>query len=1044
MACELECEGREAIGVSASRSFADGIRSSGRRRQEEPNRKVESVRLTRVMILVLCLACCASFAQPVSAQTGPYVQLQILLPGESPAPGTTSGKTGVPAAQAVGSPFEVRIIACDAQWYPVTSVTNVVALSSTDAVADLPPAGPLTAGEAMLSVTLNAVGTFSFAATDQSDGTVPEAVSGSVTTQVLQGFVFRTISQKHVDAGVAFGTDLTAVDPSGQTVVGFHGTVNLQELTSYGVGRIEPPQVTLDGGTWTGNVTVYRADETNISSGNANMYAYLPGDPTRNGTSNPFVVHPGPLSRVQIVVPGQDPLPGSVSGVTGNPATQSAGQPFSVDVYATDAWWNPLPSADQVRITSSDGAASTPVTVTMAGGFAQANVSLGSIGDQTLTVADLTNGSVSGMTSAPIVVIAAGAHHFEMDPLPAVATAGDAVPVTIRATDAGGNTLPDFSGSAVLTANTGAGSISPEQVTFADGVWSGSITFRGAGAAVQFTCSDYASPPHTGTSDPFVVQPGPYTGIQVLLPGQTPRGGTATGFEGNPDDQTAGTGFDVVIRAVDDYFNRVSGVNSALELTATDANMAQPETVALANGEAVIPVTVYRAGMQSLTAADADSSGIDAGVSSDVFIEHGAFSRVLILAPGEEASPGSEEGRAGEPTDQSINYSFTVTVYATDAWWNPVPGATDQVILSSNDTMAELPGAANLLDGVAELSVRLSTGGYQQISVSNLTQPAMPVSTTQVNMISSGFHLEAEIEPAVVQAGSPFTLTVRVTNDAGSVIQEMNSAITVEVRNASTQEPGRGTLANTSFQLLQGQHVETETYTYAEDIVLVISDDNGNAPATTGVLSVRPGAPAELLLSSDPSWVRANRTAVISARVVDAYGNGVPELPVVFEQSRSVGQLTVLDETTSPEGVAQAEYLSPREPGLETFYATAGGLSAELELQTALVDPDAPGGMLTNYPNPFHPDEAPTTIAYVLDDAATVNVRIFTLSGGLVYEHSYPAGAQGGLAGQNEITWDGRNGDGDAVASGGYILFIEAEGGGTTMHVMRRKIGVVW
>ena len=32
---------------------------------------------------------------------------------------------------------------------------------------------------------------------------------------------------------------------------------------------------------------------------------------------------------------------------------------------------------------------------------------------------------------------------------------------------------------------------------------------------------------------------------------------------------------------------------------------------------------------------------------------------------------------------------------------------------------------------------------------------------------------------------------------------------------------------------------------------------------------------------------------------------------------------------------------------------------------------------------------------------------------------------------------------GQAVASGGYVLYVQAEGEGTTMHVMRRKLGVV-
>ena len=53
--------------------------------------------------------------------------------------------------------------------------------------------------------------------------------------------------------------------------------------------------------------------------------------------------------------------------------------------------------------------------------------------------------------------------------------------------------------------------------------------------------------------------------------------------------------------------------------------------------------------------------------------------------------------------------------------------------------------------------------------------------------------------------------------------------------------------------------------------------------------------------------------------------------------------------------------------------------------------------------------------------------------------------ARGELAaGRHEVVWDGRNGNGETVASGGYVVYVEAEGNGTTMHVMRRKIGVVW
>jgi hypothetical protein len=154
--------------------------------------------------------------------------------------------------------------------------------------------------------------------------------------------------------------------------------------------------------------------------------------------------------------------------------------------------------------------------------------------------------------------------------------------------------------------------------------------------------------------------------------------------------------------------------------------------------------------------------------------------------------------------------------------------------------------------------------------------------------------------------------------------------------------------------------------------------------------------------------------------------------------------LTPLENQTDENGEARAEFLSPREPAVDTVRAVSGELSVDLDIETALVDPNAGGGTVTNYPNPFHPDEAPTTIAYVLQDNASVRLRIYTLSGGLVLDRQFATGDQGGQAGLNEVTWDGRNGDGEIVASGGYIALIEAEGNGATMHVMRRKIGVVW
>ena len=114
-----------------------------------------------------------------------------------------------------------------------------------------------------------------------------------------------------------------------------------------------------------------------------------------------------------------------------------------------------------------------------------------------------------------------------------------------------------------------------------------------------------------------------------------------------------------------------------------------------------------------------------------------------------------------------------------------------------------------------------------------------------------------------------------------------------------------------------------------------------------------------------------------------------------------------------------------------------------LNLQTAFVDPNAAGGTITNYPNPFRPPNQSTTIAWKLEDDATVTIRIFTQNGDLVLEKTFARGTPGGTTGLNEWQWDGRNGKGVTVSSGGYVALVEAQGNGETLHVMRRKIAAV-
>lgn len=110
----------------------------------------------------------------------PFTKLQVLLPGESNAPNTVSGKTGTPDAQAAGVPFNVTVNAVDAVWNVVNS-TDTINITSSDSGATLPADAALSLGTKTFAVTLNTTGTWTVTATDVTDGTKTANSSTPIT-----------------------------------------------------------------------------------------------------------------------------------------------------------------------------------------------------------------------------------------------------------------------------------------------------------------------------------------------------------------------------------------------------------------------------------------------------------------------------------------------------------------------------------------------------------------------------------------------------------------------------------------------------------------------------------------------------------------------------------------------------------------------------------------------------------------------------------------------------------------------------------------------
>jgi hypothetical protein len=123
----------------------------------------------------------ANTSPPITVSAAAFAKFQALAPGENAAPGSASGKTGTPNAQAAGTAFNVTVNAVDANWNLVNTITDTVAISSSDTNAVLPGNAALVGGTQTFAITFKTAGSRTVTATDVTDGTKTANTSSSIT-----------------------------------------------------------------------------------------------------------------------------------------------------------------------------------------------------------------------------------------------------------------------------------------------------------------------------------------------------------------------------------------------------------------------------------------------------------------------------------------------------------------------------------------------------------------------------------------------------------------------------------------------------------------------------------------------------------------------------------------------------------------------------------------------------------------------------------------------------------------------------------------------
>jgi autotransporter-associated beta strand protein len=220
---------------------------------------------------------------------------------------------------------------------------------------------------------------------------------GELATSALDHFSISAPAS--AAAGTAFSVTVTALDPVGNVVTGYNGTITFSSTDAY--ATFSPSTytfVTGDLGThaFSNGATLFAAGSRTVTAAAG----------AKSGVSGAITVSAGTFTKLLVLVPGQTSVPGAPRGTTGTPTSQTAFVAFSVTVLAVDAYWNPVSSTDTVGVTSSDPLAVLPANAALVAGSRTFSITLETAGTATITGRDVTNPARTSYTTDAITVTA--------------------------------------------------------------------------------------------------------------------------------------------------------------------------------------------------------------------------------------------------------------------------------------------------------------------------------------------------------------------------------------------------------------------------------------------------------------------------------------------------------------------------------------------------------------------------------------------------------------------------------------------------------------
>ena len=638
---------------------------------------------------------------------------------------------GMGASEVAGGSFNLTVTAQDRYDNTVSAFTDAADL--TDLTGTLAPTqtASFTAGQWTGTVSVlktHAANTISV----NYNGKAGTSPAFTVAPAALVGFEFDAIASPQT-AGTWIPVAITAKDIHGNVKTDFVGTVDLSESTGTLSVQSTGTQSTdaFASGGWSGSVQ--------ITSTASDLQVTATGS-GQNGTSGFFNVVAGAVDHF-------------VASAVGD---QNAGTPFLFTVTAQDAHNNTATGfAGTVNLTDLTGTLSPSVSGAFSNGVWTGNLII----TQTRTANSISVDDGSGHvgSSNAFNVVTSAVDYFEISAIPSTQTAGTGFSVTIRAMDANANVVTGENGTVNLSDESG--SVSPSQITFASGVWTGTVTVSRSGAGNHLTVNGLGE---SSASNAFAVV---HAGLDHF------------DIASISSPQTAGMGFSMDLQAKDAYGNIVTSFASRVPMSVSSGTLSSALSGYFVNGELTQPVTITQANKDLAITVD-DGSG-HSGISNRFNVEAGALNRFAVSTVADQAT--------GEP--------FSITITAQDAYGNTVPqfsGSGNTVTLDHTGAGEMTPATSDeigdFIQGVWTGNVVIKqTQSGDRIQIENVNGSETGESNTfSVTAVSIDYFDLAQIS-VDQQAGVPFPVTITVKDSSDNTVITDMAATLIDI--TGTVEP---------------------------------------------------------------------------------------------------------------------------------------------------------------------------------------------------------------------------------------------------------------